>query len=352
LHDYGVAYLRAYRPLIYLTRPDYRGALKTFLAGKGLAIDNFEIVYTVRGLSRRADVLICLNGRPDLRPHRPPRKFSGLKITHVMDYMVDTGAIAHALDDGGVDWVMGYSSLDRFDRFFRQHYPAYQDRVINVPFGFHPRFEVETQFRKRHPRCVAIGSVNPICDPLLDAERITEYTNYFHDEPWMHKFRRQLVERAHTLTGVIDSTLPVFPDTKNTGFDMVAKMNAYQMFVSCESVFFFPSAKTFEGPAAGTIMVCSDHPCNRVLGFVDNVNCIMHREFDVDHCRDQVARYIADPEALLRIHQHGTGFVRTHYSHEAIARKLHDDITAVVAGRAPGAWMTAIGNREEIAQCA
>ena len=351
LHDYGVAFLRAYRPVIYLTRPDYRTPLKAFLTGKGLRIADFEIVYTVRGLNRCADALVCLNGRPDLRPHRPPRRFDGLKIYHVMDHMVDTGAIAQALSAGGVDWVMGYSSLDQFDGFFRQYYPAYTNRVINVPFGFHPRFEMRTPFRERQARCVAVGSVNPIRDPLLDPARITEYTDHFRDERWMHKFRRQLVERAETLTDVIDSTLPVFPETKNTGFDMVSKMNDYQMFVSCESVFFFPSAKTFEGPAAGAVMICSDHACNRALGFVDGDNCIMHRAFDVDHCRDQVARYIADPETLPRIHERGTEFVRTHYSHEEVARKLHNDITAVYEGHKPGAWVFHATEQKERKLC-
>jgi len=123
------------------------------------------------------------------------------------------------------------------------------------------------------------------------------------------------------------------------------------MFVSCESILYFPSAKTFEGPATGTVMVCSDHACNRVLGFVGGDNCIMHRECDVDHFRDQVAFYIAHPEKLEAIHETGTRFVRSEYSHEAVARKLYDDIAAVYAGREPGVWTQRFAARKEAGAC-
>ena len=128
-------------------------------------------------------------------------------------------------------------------------------------------------------------------------------------------------------------------------------LNAYRMFVTCESILFFPPAKTFEGPATGAVMICSDHECNQVLGFADGVNCIMHRQFDVDDFHDKVSYYLDHPEELRAIHERGTRFVRREYSHEAVARKLHDDITAVYEQREPGVWMQRPLIREECGTC-
>jgi hypothetical protein len=351
IHDYGVDFLRLYRPVVYLSRPDYRRPFLAFMKSKGLDHRDFRVVYTRRGLGRHADVLICFNGAPHVGPHRPVRRFDGLKIYHVMDYTVDAAAVNAALEAGGVDYVMAYSYLDRYDSFFRTQYPRYEGRVLNVPFGFHPRFHMTTPFAERRNKCVALGAVNPVRDPLLADSRLREFTAHFAHEEWAHKFRRLLVENADRLRDVTVSTLPVFPETKNTGFDLNDMMNAYRMFVTCESILFFPPAKAFEGPATGAVMVCSDHECNRVLGFVDGDNCITHRQFDVDHFRDKVAYYIDHPDKLEVIHDAGMRFVRSTYSHEAVARKLYADMAEVYAGRAPGAAAQSVTEREEEGAC-
>jgi len=333
IHDYGVEFIRLFKPLIYLSRADYRPQLARFLAAKGLDVDEFEVIYTVPTLNRRADILMCLNGFPHIPPHEPVRLFAGLKIYHVMDYMIDTALVRDALVNGAVDYVMGYAAHDRYDPFFRSIFRMFAGRVIGVPFGFHPRFAVTAPFGARRNKCVAVGAVHPLCDPSIAKSRQRELAAFYSHEPWLHKFAHLLTEPAVGLQDIVDAAAPVRPEAKSTGADWDAALNAYRLFVPAESLLHFAPASAFAGPATGAVMVCSDHACFRDLGFIDGVNCIMHRECDLADFRRKVESCIASPECLYTIHAEGTRFVRERYSHEAVAQALYADIDAIWTAR-------------------
>lgn len=145
----------------------------------------------------------------------------------------------------------------------------------------------------------------------------------------MHKFRRMLQENEKPLAPLMDSRLPHFPQEADFKYDLVAECNAYQLFTCCESVFYFPAAKTFEGPAAGSVLVCSDHPCFTELGFIDGVNCIKHKEFDVADFTEKIGAALADQVKLAAIQKAGTALVRERYSHPAIARSLQKSVEQI-----------------------
>ena len=94
------------------------------------------------------------------------------------------------------------------------------------------------------------------------------------------------------------------------------------MFVSCESIFNFPPAKFFEGPACGCVLVCADHECNREFGFADGVNCIMYKMNDIDSLFTKIEFYSRNLSLLKQIQQNGTEFVRENYSHDKVASDL------------------------------
>ena len=142
-----------------------------------------------------------------------------------------------------------------------------------------------------------------------------------------------LVLNKKELADVMDSMLPEFPKPADYKYDMVSKINEYQMFVSCESIFYFPPAKTWEAPAAGCVLVCSDHPCFTDFGFIDGVNCIKHNEFDIQDFKNKVTYFLNNQEKLKEIQVAGTSFVRDNYSHEAIADRLFLILKDIYAGR-------------------
>jgi hypothetical protein len=205
--------------------------------------------------------------------------------------------------------------------------------VITVPFGFHERFVNRTPFRERAAKCVALGAVNPVRDPGAPPGELDDYAAHFAPEEYAHRFRRMLRDEALALADIMASRLPALPAAKDFGYDIVAEYNAYRMFTTCESIMFYPSVKTYEGCAAGSVLVCSTHPAFDALGFVDGVNCVRHRELDVDDFRDKVSAFLKRDDELASIQAAGTALVRTRYTADAVAQGLYTDLERRWQGR-------------------
>lgn len=297
---------------------------------RGIDWREFEFVFTPQQLSRKADVLLNLNlmYMPKLTTEFGSglSRFDGLKIFHVGDYFwYHPGSEVNGLlQSAGVDHVFGYAMHDRYCAYFHSHFPEYRGKVWGIPFGFAPRFLSRKPFAARVSKAVAVGSVNPL-RPLHEAVRnYRETADFFMDECWFHKFRRQLVLNRTQLANVMDSMLPEFPAIKDFRYDLVAKLNDYRMLVTCESIYLFPSAKVFEGPACGTALVCADHQCLREYGFEDGQNCIMYRQYDLGDFRAKVASYQENESRLTEIATRGHSFVTKNYSHKNVADRLWD----------------------------
>jgi hypothetical protein len=90
--------------------------------------------------------------------------------------------------------------------------------------------------------------------------------------------------------------LPEFPIIKDFKYDLVAKFNEYKMFVTCESIMSFPSAKVFEGMACQTALLCADLECNKEFGLEAGKNCIMFEPYNINDFKDKVEFYQASKE--------------------------------------------------------
>jgi hypothetical protein len=325
---YNFAFLRKYKPALYLTGWKARVSRglrwRQALVRAGLHPVDFELVYDVKGLSRVADVLLCFSQAACLPPNVPPRGFSGLKVWHVMDFNYRAADCHEALCRGGVDFLMAYARLDRDCAFFQRYYPAYLGKVIPVPFGFGERFQNRTPFSERTQKVVAMGAINPVDQGSDDPNSpLREYAEFYRTEGYSQLWRKRLAEHEESLRDVLVSFLPKPPAVSRPTDNPVDLLNSYSMYANDESICGFPPARTYEGAAAGAAMVSSNHPAFTDLGFVDGENCIMHRPLDLQHFRERVLYYLERPDALERVARNGTAMVREHYTHPAVAERLY-----------------------------
>jgi hypothetical protein len=328
-NGYDFEFLKQFKPALYF--PGWRKVhyLKLWKALKSHGINpgDFQWITSLADLNRKADVLVSFCGRPDLPALAPPKAFNGMKVFHVMDYVFRASAACDSLVKGGVDYVMGYASHDRFCAFFQHYYQPYVGKVIPVPFGYGKRFEQLTPFSNRINKVIAAGSVNPVEDPAVpDKEELSEYISFYSHERWTHKWRYQLAHSADDLKDVMESVLPVWPETKNWKYDAVGLMNSYKLFANDEGLMAFPPARTYEGVAAGAVMVCSDHPSYTELGFRDGENCIMHKSGDLNDFREKVSHYLNHNDRLAKIAESGRRMVSERYSHSQIAHDLYQKL--------------------------
>lgn len=323
-----INFLKLYKPVLYVSRIQYLGRLMHFFYRFRLNPLEYKIIFSERQLRSAADVLVCFNGLPHLESNKPIKSFQGLKIYHLMDFTFFPTQSNRALEENGADFVFGYARHDVYSDFFQMKYPSYSGKVIPIPFGFAPRFKELVPFQERKNKVIALGSVNSFVDSVHEVAGLEELNEFFlkQGEKFMHKFRRFLVENERNLVDIMDSKLPHFPQVKDFGYDIVQVLNQYKMFVNCESLLYFPSAKTFEGPAAGSILVCSEHACFSDLGFEDGVNCVKHKEFDIKDFREKAEYYLRNPEKLEEIQKNGTQFVRENYTYEKVAKYVYSAV--------------------------
>lgn len=328
---YNFEFVRQFRPLIYL--PFWRHRIsrasrwRKDLLQNGLDPDDFEFIYTVEELNRRADVLVCFNQAACLSGNQPPKNFNGLKIWHVMDFNFRAAECYELLRERGVEFVMAYTRLDRYCGFFRRFYPGYIEKVISVPFGFGKRFQNQTVFAERILKVLAMGAINPVNQDLASGDQVLrEYCEFYREFPFSQMWRHKLAKNQDALSDLLESYLPVYPQISRPTDDPVTLLNRYALFANDESICEFPPARTYEGTACGAAMVSSDHECFKELGFKDGINCIMHHRQDLESFREKVKYYLARPVELAAIAQRGCEMVRARYTHEAVAQKLHADI--------------------------
>lgn len=306
-------------------------SIRSLYSLKDLGLDKTEIIFSPKVLNSKVDVLLNFNGVVDNDMVTSVKNFKGLKIFHVMDiFWLQPGSIQYKkLKSLGIDYLMGYGSYDKYNSYFQKTYSDYLGKVIPVPFGFAPRFKNITPFEERIHKCVALGSVLPNRRSNEPKYYWEEQAKFYKNEKWLHKFRRMLVENRKYLADIMDSNLPVYPKLSDYTFDIVKTFNDYQMYVGCETIYHFPSAKTFEGVAAGCVEICSTHPCFSDLGFKDGINCIKHREYDVEDFKDKVSYYLKHQDKLKKIQENGTKFVRENFSHAAVANNLFNSIEKI-----------------------
>ena len=199
--------------------------------------------------------------------------------------------------------------------------------MIAVPFGFGNRFVNKTPFFERTLKVLGIGSVNPIDDPtVVSRTQLQDYIDFYANRLWTHEWRRMLVEHEEELSEILYFQFPHFPVTKNPDYDAVQLLNAHGLFANDEGLMQFPPARSYSFIGSGAVLVGAEHPCYADVGFVDGLNCLLHRKHDIAAFREKVTYYLARPEVLAEIRQRGLDMVRTRYTHQQVAQDLYANL--------------------------
>lgn len=320
-NGYNYIFLKKYCSVIYSQDPRKYGAYTKWISNNIL---NIDVTYNPFALNKKVNVLMGFNGVPYRFFYKPLKSFHGIKIYHVMDYVFYPSKANKALEKGNVNYVMGYCDHYSNDKFFRKYYPGYTtERIIKVPFGFGERFKSITPFSERNNKAIALGSVNPVRDQ--NGGILLEYLNFHKDDEFTHKLRRTIVVNRESWGDCIDDLLPTFPETKNPNYDPVLELNKYTMFVNDAGLMNFPPARTYEGIAAGCVMVAEDLQIWKELGFVGGVNCILFEKGNYQEMINKI-RYYQNHFDELQLIQVKSFELAQKYTHEKIADKLYKEI--------------------------
>lgn len=343
-HNYFSKYIQTYKPNIYLTDLKKYLVLPAFCQKTDTKFSDFNLVTTIKSIKRNTDVLLYPWGIGDgdiwrlEKIKRIFRGFDGMKVFHVMDPQYMAARCNEMLDACGVDYIMGYARHDRHSSFFRNMHPKYNGRVIGVPFGFNDDWVVRKPFNERQTRCLGTGTVEPFdSDIIISAkEKLQEYLDCFSkDYHCVHELRYLVNRDSWKYRDVIDCK---FHDKniKNQNYvkDVVGLFNDYKMFINDESLMNFPPIRTYEGIAAGCVMVCNENSCYTDYGFQDKINCIMFKKYDLSEMLEKIKYYLFDnPEELERIQKRAVKFVRSRFNHASIADLMHSKLKEAFNGK-------------------
>lgn len=285
----------------------------------------FKFIFNIIKLNERADILISFNEPLYLDKYQPPKDFSGLKIWHTMDYVYKASESAKILKNANVDYLIGYTRQDIYGNFYKYYFRNFIGKTIPLPFGYGNRFICKNSFKNRINKVIALGSVNPVNDPLVKNGDLDEYITFHDGIIWTHTFRQIIRENIDSFRDIVDSKLPIPPSTKNPFYDPVEELNKYTMFINDEGIMNFPPARTYEGIACGCVMVASKNPIYEDLGFIDGVNYIGFEKNSLEDFRKKVEYYIVHPDKLQVIQKNSLELAKN-YTHEKVAAKLYEDI--------------------------
>lgn len=325
-NGYNYIFFKKYVDTVYIMDPRKISAYRKVFSSMGK--ETIRIVYSGRVLNSRTDVLVCFNGQPNRLLHKPPALFKGIKIFHIMDFVFYTKDANTALEKASVDYLMGYCNHGKHNEFFRKMYPSYIDKILPVPFGYGERFKYLKPFEERINKAIAVGSVNPVNDPLCPKGMLDDYIAFYPNVQFSHILRREIVLNREIWADAIDNLLPIFPETKNPHYDPVKILNDYTMFINDEGLMNFPPARTYEGIACGCVMVAANTNVFTELGFEDGVNAILFQPGNYDDMMLKIRYYMMHPLELKFIQNKSLQLAKS-FSHESIADKLYNDIRRI-----------------------
>ena len=329
LHGYYIEFIKKYKPSIYITKARDYFSVRRFFREINEEIDEFKVFctgFSKRSLYSQTDVLVYMNGSvySDLSLFQ---KFNGLKLYHIMDPQYFAREVNEFLVRAGVDFLFGYNSYDKHSEFVRLMYPSFQDRIIGIPFGFAPDWRVRVHFEERKHKAILSGTME-----TFNAVRNSDYCNavcdYFRffsaKYKSMHEIRYMIDRDIAAYSHCVDSKMLHWPKKDNFIEDIIGEFNKYKFFINDESLLNFCPIRTYEGIAAGCVMLAHDSSCYEEWGFKDEQNCIIINK--INEIPDKIEYYRNNERLLKKIQRDGLGFVKSNYSHVAIASMLYDRI--------------------------
>lgn len=312
--------------IIYVTKP-IKIALYIFrMIQLKVNIFKYKYIFNVKNLNNEAGVLVSFNEPAYL--NTPPSDFKGLKIWHTMDYNICVIKANKVFEGANVNYLIGYNRHDLYCNYYARYYPKYINKVIALPFGSGNRFKNLISFENRNHKVIALGSVNPVNDPLSKSGTLKEFVKFYGDQIWTHTFRQTIRENLNNLKDIVDSKLPIPPSTKNPSYNPVDELNKYTMFINDEGITNFPPARTYEGIACGCVMVASKNSIYEDLGFVDGINYIAFEKNDLEDFRKKVEYYMTHPDKLKELQKNSLQLAKK-YTHKKVAARLYQDIKKI-----------------------
>ena len=101
--------------------------------------------------------------------------------------------------------------------------------------------------------------------------------------------------------------------------------NEYKFFVTCESIFNFPTAKVFEGTASGSVLLASEHPVYDDLGFINGQNCVLFDYESLDDLSNQINLFTEKNSTLLnQIADNSYNFISERFSANMLSQYIID----------------------------
>lgn len=318
-HNYIIEFLRKYRPHIYLSRFKDLFKLRQFLRDIGSQPNHYKIHYSKNSLFECCNVLAYLNGgvHADASLFRD---FPGLKIYHIMDPQYYARELNEFLMSTNIHYLMGYNSYDKHSDFARMMYPTFGGKILGIPFGFSSPWRMTVPFSERKDMAILSGTMETFEKVRIDKyyHAVKDYYDFFSNRfNSMHEIRYLIDRDIANYSGFVDNQIHHWPAKDNFKKDVVAEFNKYKYFINDESLLNFCPIRTYEGIAAGCVMIAHRASCFEEFGFVDGRNCLMFD--DVNDIRKIIARYNLDRDGLSEIQRNGIEFVVTNYSHDKIA---------------------------------
>jgi len=339
VHNYFSKYIQKYKPNVYFTDLKKYALLPLFCQKTGTKLSDLNIINSIGSLKRNTDVLLYPWGIGDGEQKRIKKistifkQFTGMKVFHVMDHQYLASTCNEMLETSGVDYVMGYARHDIHSSFFRHMYPKYDRRVIDIPFGFDDEWTVRNQYQARLNRCLGTGTIEPFESENIkrNRDKLTDYLKHFG---WkyhcMHELRYLVNEAQRELRDIMDCRFHT-KNKKDANYvpDVVGLFNEYKLFVNDESLLNFPPIRTYEGIAAGCVMVCNKNGCYEEIGFKDKINCIMFKKYDLHDMAEKTRYYLFEkPEELEAIQKRAVEFVRARFNHSKVADLMHSKLSS------------------------
>jgi len=334
IHGYYIEFIRKYKPSIYLSKKFYYSELCELFDDTGLNIDEFDINYPTmfqRSIFSNTDVLLDMNGGGIVSTHpdyiQLYKKFNGLKIFHIMDPQYFAKELNAFLLKSGIDYLLGYNTYDKHSNFVRQIYPSFINKFIGIPFGYAPVWEKQIPFKRRKNMALLSGTMETFSRVKSSKyyKQVIDYYNFFHSSfNSMHEIRYLIDKNIEMYKKEIDSKINHWPEQNNYIEDIVGEFNKFRFFINDESLLNFCPIRTYEGIAAGCVLIAHEATCYKEWGFIDGKNCIMFN--NINEIPDKIHYYIDNEELLKKINNNGYDLVTNNYNHKSIADKLYKAI--------------------------
>lgn len=324
-HGYALEFIIKYADYIYVHNPlrahTIRKRLKELKpAGKA------RVICSLVTVNRKNNIIVGfgVGGRPPVGL----KLFRGIKIFHLTDYYIDVPEKHNFLKVAKVDYVIGHCQMDLESVFFKEYYPEYIGKVINLPFGYADRFKNIVPFEDRIKKAVGLGSINRMRDALLTKEQTKEMVSFFPNREFQHEVRKFLQDHQKEFEDCVDAIFPSPEKQKDFSYDAVEMLNRYQMFVNDAGFSNFPPARTYEGIACGCVMVAPISSIYSTLGFRNNINYIGYKENNYTDMIEKIRYYIIHQDELLKI-QAKSLVLAEKFTHKNVAEMLYQSIRAI-----------------------